>query len=69
MHLEAKHATTVTWPEGERAFSARERIHTENSYKYTPDSFRALLERAGFRAIGMWTDEQQWFAFFAAVPE
>lgn len=68
MQLEAKAATTVRWPEGERKFSAGERIHTESSYKYTPDSFRALLEQAGLRQVGMWTDEKQWFAFFAAVP-
>jgi dimethylhistidine N-methyltransferase len=67
MLLEAKAKTVVRWPDGERSFSAGERIHTESSYKYTPDSFRTLLEQAGLRTIGMWTDEQQWFAFFAAV--
>ena len=67
MLLEAKAKTVVRWPDGERSFSAGERIHTENSYKYTPDTFRALLEQAGLRTIGMWTDERQWFAFFAAV--
>lgn len=68
MHLEARDKTTVRWPKGERTFSAGERIHTESSYKYTPDSFRTLLEQAGLRPIGMWTDDQPWFAFFAAVP-
>ena len=67
MHLEARDDTTVRWPEGERGFCAGERIHTENSYKYTPASFRKLLERAGMRPVGMWTDEREWFAFFTAV--
>jgi dimethylhistidine N-methyltransferase len=67
MQLEAKAETTVRWPEGERTFSAGERIHTESSYKYTPDSFRALLEQSGLRPIGMWTDDQELFAVFAAV--
>jgi len=69
MHLEASTAMTIKWPGGERRFSAGERIHTENSYKYTADAFHSLLEQAGFRSVGMWTDERQWFAFFAAVPK
>jgi dimethylhistidine N-methyltransferase len=68
MHLEAREAMNVRWPGGERAFAAGERIHTENSYKYTPEAFRSLLDEAGMRTVGMWTDEKQWFAFFAAVP-
>ena len=39
-----------------------ERIHTENSYKYTPDAFAALLERAGFRNLQPWFDTQRWFS-------
>lgn len=69
MHLEASKALTVTWPGGSRHFSAKERMHTENSYKYTPDAFRELLAEAGLRTVGMWTDDQQWFAFFAAVSD
>ncbi|MCA8967767.1 MAG: L-histidine N(alpha)-methyltransferase, partial [Planctomycetes bacterium] len=68
MHLEAERNLTVRWPGGERAFAQGERIHTENSYKYTPDGFRALLERAGLRQVGMWTDAKQWFGFVVAVP-
>ncbi|MCB9877906.1 MAG: L-histidine N(alpha)-methyltransferase [Planctomycetes bacterium] len=68
MHLEAERSLTVRWPGGERAFAQGERIHTENSYKYTPDGFRALLERAGLRQVGMWTDQKGWFGFFVAVP-
>ena len=40
MHLEARRALRVRWPGGERAFQAGERIHTENSYKFTPDAFQ-----------------------------
>jgi len=69
MHLEAKEAVTVTWPGGSREFAANERLHTENSYKYTPDTFADLLAQAGFRTVQMWTDERQWFAMFAAVPQ
>ena len=36
-------AATVRWPGGPRAFAAGERIHTENSYKYSPAEFPAML--------------------------
>ncbi len=66
MHLEARQAQTVRWPGGERAFKAAERIHTENSCKYTVETFDALLRRAGYAHTRCWTDEQGWFAVFAA---
>lgn len=62
MHLEAANDNVVSWPGGGRRFSAGERIHTENSYKYRLDDFKAMLNRAGFSEIRAWTDEQAWFA-------
>ena len=67
MHLEALRDTRVAWPGGERRFAAGERMHTENSYKWRPDDFAALLERAGFTRPQRWTDERGWFAVFAAL--
>ena len=67
MHLEARHATTVCWPGAERRFMSGERIHTENSYKYTVDRATALLSAAGFRQTRCWTDPQGWFALFWAI--
>jgi dimethylhistidine N-methyltransferase len=70
MHLEARRDVDVGWPEGVgrqvRHFVAGERIHTENSYKYSPQAFRALLTAAGFGDIRMWTDPRAWFALFFA---
>ena len=66
MHVQAKEALTVRWPGGARGFRATERIHTENSYKYTPEGFAALLQRAGFRNQQSWLDAQRWFAVFWA---
>jgi len=66
MHLEAREPLTVTWPDGERRFAAGERIHTENSCKYTIDEFRSLLLDAGFDPPHHWTDPQGWFAVFWA---
>ncbi len=70
MHLEARKALTVRWtldgPLRERAFRAGERIHTENSYKWTVDTFSALLKSAGFASTQAWTDERGYFAVFWA---
>lgn len=67
MHLEAREALTVSWPaEGreryERHFARGERIHTEDSYKYTRRGFIDLLQEAGFAATHTWTDDADWYA-------
>ncbi len=67
MHLEALEEVTVHWHNGERTFRAGERIHTENSYKYTQHAAVELLEQ-GFRATGVWTDPDGWFAVIHARP-
>jgi dimethylhistidine N-methyltransferase len=66
MHLEARAPQRVRWRGGERSFAAGERIHTENSYKWTVDGFAALLREAGFAAPRHWCDERGWFALFVA---
>ncbi len=66
MHLEARAATTVRWPGGERRFAAGERLHTESSYKWTPEAFAALLRDAGFSAVQRWSDAAGWFGVFLA---
>jgi L-histidine N-alpha-methyltransferase len=66
MHLEARTPVTVRWPGGQRHFEQGERIHTENSYKYTPEGFASLLQRAGFRNLQAWFDAQRWFAVYWA---
>ena len=66
MHLEARRTITVRWPGGQRLFAAGERLHTENSYKWRPDDFAALLRDAGFSQISTWTDPQDWFGVLLA---
>jgi dimethylhistidine N-methyltransferase len=66
MHLEAREAVTVRWTGGERHFARGERIHTEDSYKYTPEGFTALLAQAGFATEAVWTDDAGWFAVIHA---
>lgn len=46
------------------AFEAGETIHTENSYKYSPDMVRRLAESSGFRVDRKWTDADEWFALY-----
>lgn len=66
MHLEARVDVDVTWRGGQRRFLRGERIHTENSYKYTPQAFTGLLEQAGFTPTQVWTDVDQWYAVIHA---
>jgi dimethylhistidine N-methyltransferase len=66
MHLEAKRAVKVRVRGELRAFSAGERIHTENSYKYSPAQFEAILIEAGFRRPQLWQDVKHDFNVFYA---
>ena len=66
MHLDATEDITVHWAGGERRFSKGEGIHTENSYKYTVESFTPLLKTAGFQAVKPWQDVNQQFGVFWA---
>ncbi len=43
-------------------FRAGETIHTENSYKYTVESFGALARGAGFVQTAVWTDARSYFS-------
>jgi dimethylhistidine N-methyltransferase len=66
MHLQAREDLVARWPEGARAFAAGERMHTENSCKYSIEGFASLLQQAGFAAPMHWTDPNGWFAVFWA---
>ncbi|MCA0244012.1 MAG: L-histidine N(alpha)-methyltransferase [Proteobacteria bacterium] len=66
MHLQARRGLSVRWPGARRRFAAGERVHTENSYKWTTAAFEALLRRAGWREVQAWQDERGWFGVFFA---
>jgi len=65
MHLESLKAQTVTVAGRTFEFRKGETIHTESSYKYTVESFRALATGAGWRPVAVWTDERDYFAVHA----
>ena len=46
-------------------FRAGETIHTENSYKYSIESFGALARGAGFTPLAVWTDPDGYFSVHA----
>lgn len=64
MHLEARNAQTIVVDGVARTFASGERIHTENSYKYAPAEFVAMLERAGFAQVRYWQDDAGDFAVY-----
>ena len=62
MHLVSR--TNITeYVDGEPLrLAVNERIHTENSYKYSIDSFRSLAQNAGFELAKTWVDADQLFS-------
>jgi len=65
MHLLSCCAQTVRIDGAQFEFQAGESIHTENSYKYTIESFQALAADAGYVAAACWTDERRLFSVHA----
>lgn len=63
MHLESQYEQTVWIEDLGRGFHFEqgERIHTENSYKFSLRLIRQLLRNGGFKLEKNWTDPQGWF--------
>jgi L-histidine N-alpha-methyltransferase len=47
-------------------FAAAERIHTENSYKYTLEMVERMLCVSGFKLEKTWSDRRRWFGLHLA---
>ncbi|HTT78784.1 MAG TPA: L-histidine N(alpha)-methyltransferase [Stellaceae bacterium] len=62
LYLESRAAQSATIAGRRFDFAAGERIHTENSYKYSTAEFHALAARAGFRPVATWTDPDDLFS-------
>jgi dimethylhistidine N-methyltransferase len=65
MHLVSRRPQTVRVAGVKIRFRAGESIHTESSYKYSIDSFRALARAAGARPVTVWTDREALFSVHA----
>ncbi len=63
MHLEATRDTVLEYTQAHvrRPFAKGERIHTENSYKFTPEQVTAMVTKAGWTLERSWLDEKAWF--------
>lgn len=53
----------------EIAFAAGERLHTEDSCKYTIPAVRHMLGAAGFQLVHTWLDRRGWFALHWAQTD
>jgi dimethylhistidine N-methyltransferase len=69
MHLASKKRQKVRVAGRAIEFRAGETIHTENSYKYTLDSFRALARGSGWDPVAVWTDAGANFSIHALTFE
>jgi len=47
-------------------FQAGERLHTENSYKYTDPMIESILRESGFALEQTWCDRRKWFGVHLA---
>ncbi len=65
MHLASKKRQKVRLAGRCIEFRPGETIHTENSYKYTLDSFTALARGSGWTALSAWTDTNAFFSVHA----
>ena len=68
MHLESTQEQQVSIKHAglNLHFMRRETIHTENSYKFTDQGIRSLLEEAGFEIRGTWKDGRGWYTLTLA---
>lgn len=64
MHLVSRRPQEVRINGNVFGFAAGESVHTENSYKYSPEAFSALASRAGFSCLARWTDKRGYFGVY-----
>jgi dimethylhistidine N-methyltransferase len=67
MHLISRKAQSVRVLGRSFSFRAGESIHTESSYKYSLERFKALARGAGWTPLQSWTDEAGMFSVHALV--
>jgi len=68
IYLESTVAQTAFIPalDMDVSFEMGERIHTENSYKYSDAMIEAILHQSGFTLEQSWCDRKKWFGVHLA---
>lgn len=68
IYLESTRHQTVFLPplDLDVTFGQGERLHTENSYKYTDDMIESILRESGFTLEHTWCDRKRWFGVHLA---
>ena len=70
MHLISKIKQTVTIGASAVLFEQGESLHTENSYKYSLESFAELAATTGLQVQRSWCDDEQLLSVhYLGVPE
>jgi dimethylhistidine N-methyltransferase len=64
MHLISKFKHTLKIEGHQFEFEEGELLHTENSYKYSPQEFIAMASVQGFQSVRVWLDKQGMFAVY-----
>jgi dimethylhistidine N-methyltransferase len=64
MHLDSRHDQTFSVCGHRISFREGESIHTENSYKYSPEGFVALARSAGFDVTQTFSDKEDLFSLY-----
>jgi len=69
MHLVSRADQIVNAAKHTFAFKAGERLHTEDSYKFTTESFADLAAQAGWSVSREWISAAPQFAIFSLAPQ
>jgi dimethylhistidine N-methyltransferase len=64
MHLVSLEDQQVTIGGRDFRFTEAECLHTENSYKYSPDEFINLANAGGFKHKKSWSDDNHFFSIY-----
>ena len=62
----AKQAAFIPAIDLDVCFEQGERLHTENSYKYTDEMVNTILRESGFALERTWSDPKRWFGVHLA---
>lgn len=62
MHIESRRTQQIHIGDEEISLQNGERIHTENSYKYSVEDFEELASEAGWQVRNVWLDSDKLFS-------